>query len=50
MKWYAQKGIQKRSAAEARRAWVWDRWGESLPHDGDRQPAESSRELGARDH
>jgi hypothetical protein len=31
MKWYAQKGYRKRSAAEATRALVWDRWGEGLP-------------------
>lgn len=29
-KWYAQKGYRKRSAAEATRARVWDRWGEGL--------------------
>lgn len=31
MKWYAQKGYRRRSAAEATRALVWNRWGEGLP-------------------
>ena len=31
-KWYAQKGYPKKSAAEATRAQVWDRWDEGLSH------------------